>query len=127
MSTGGPLQECSIKGRIFPCTSDGEANRDLGGFKGKTEMNGDGSKRRILERKAWGHDIVLSIDDARGDQEFLQEVADGVYGEDVDITLTYVTGLTYGGKGNIEDDIIFDAKTSTAKLRVAGGNKLEAQ
>jgi hypothetical protein len=80
-----------------------------------------------LERKSWGHDVVLSIDDDRGDQEFLQDVADGVYGENVDITFTYASSATYGGKGNIEDDIVFDAKNSTAKLRLAGGGKLEAQ
>jgi hypothetical protein len=126
MSTGGPLTEVSIHGRIFSVASDADVKKDLGGFKNKFESNGDGTTRTIKERKTWSlAGIKLSCDQGRGDQEFLQEKADAA--KNGDITATSADGTTYGGRGNVIDDIVFDEKTSTIDVSLAGPGKLEAQ
>lgn len=126
MSDGGSIESVSIKNRIFSVAADADAERDLGGFTVERMSNGDGSVRRKKTRKPWMlSGLTLSIDDNNQDQEFLQGIADGE--EEVAITVTYVSGITYGGTGGLEGDLKFGNQNTTADVTLAGGFKLEQQ
>jgi len=106
MAKGGPLQEVSVAGRIFPVASDADTTRKLGGFTAKYEANDNGTAREIMERQTWEiGGVKLQLDDTRSDQEFLQSVVDA--GVPVDCTFTYVTNLTYQGLGLPTGDLTF--------------------
>ena len=123
---GGPIDSCSIKGRIFSVAGDAEGERDLGGKKNEVQPNGNGTVRVVQERKPWKiGGLKLSIDDDRGDQEFLQDIADS--GELVPITVTQVTGVTYEGSGTLTDDLTFNTKESTAEVTLSGQQRLTQQ
>ncbi len=57
------MREISIDGRLFSVTSDSDPIRDLGGFSGDFQANGDGTGRRILTRKPWQvSGLTISVD-----------------------------------------------------------------
>jgi len=123
---GGPIDSCSIRGRIFSVAADAEGERDLGGFKNEVQPNGNGTARMVKERKPWKMGgLKLSLDDDRADQEFLQEIADSQ--EFVPITVTLVSGVTYQGNGTITDDLTFNTKDSTAEVSFMGPQALTQQ
>jgi hypothetical protein len=126
MATGGSIQEVSIRGRIFPATADADAKLNLGGFNNEVSPNGDGSSRTIKKRVAWAvGGLKLQIDNDRGDLEFLQEIADG---EDyVAMTVTLVDGTTYGGVGQVADEIASSTGDTTCEITLSGPKKLEKQ
>lgn len=126
MSDGGSIESISINNRIFAVAADADAERDLGGFTIERMPNGNGSVRRKKVRKPWSlSGLTVSVDDNNQDQEFLQDLADSE--EEVPITITYVSGITYGGTGGIEGDIKFTNQNTTAEISLAGGFKLEQQ
>ena len=126
MTVGGSIQEVSIKGRTFAATADADATRKLGGFENEVQPNGDGTTRSVKMRVPWMFGgLVLDINDARGDQEFLQEVADSDV--NVDISITLASGLTYQGTGTIVGELAMNTQASTATLEVAGPGKATAQ
>jgi hypothetical protein len=126
MTVGGSILQASIKGRIFAATADADGTRKLGGFTADHQANGDATGRIILTRTGWSFEgLVLSIDDTRGDQEFLQEVVEGK--KPVDITLTFASDITYGGRGTITGDIAVSSQSSTCSVNLAGPGKLEKQ
>ena len=119
MSVGGSMKEVSIRGRIFAVASDGDANIDLGGYEAEVRANGNGTARKILLRKPWlFENVVLSIDDNQGDQEFLQEVENST--DFVDITVTYVNDVVYGGSGTVTGKIAKSTQAGTATLSLSG-------
>jgi hypothetical protein len=125
-TTGGSIQEVSIKGRIFVVAADADATIDLGGFVNETSPNGDGSARTLKTRKVWKTEgLALEIDDARADLEFLQAIADST--KDVPMTITQVSGITYSGKGTITGDIQKSTASATAPIVLSGANKLRQQ
>lgn len=126
MSAGGSILEITIDGRVFPVAADADSNRDLGGFTAEQESNGDGSARKVLTRKPWSLDgIAVEVDDDRGDQEFLQDVEDST--DNVPITITYVTGITYSGLGSVTGDFTKSSMNATAGLTMKGPDKLVKQ
>jgi hypothetical protein len=125
-TTGGSIQEVSIKGRIFAVAADADANRDLGGFTNEVAPNGDGSARLLKTRKPWMIDgLALEIDDARADLEFLQGIANS--SEFVPMTWTQVSGITYSAKGTITGDVKASTATATAPMTFSGPGEARQQ
>jgi hypothetical protein len=125
-AVGGSIESISINGRIFPVASDAEANRKLGGFENEVQANGDGTARIVKTRVPWSLDgVTVEIDDVRGDQEFLQEVANGnVY---VPIAITFASGLVYQGDGILTGEIQASSQSATAPISLMGPGEMTKQ
>lgn len=125
-AVGGSIESISIKGRNFPVASDAEANRKLGGFENEVQANGDGTARIVKTRVPWSLDgVTVEIDDGRGDQEFLQQIADG--NEFVPIAITFASGLTYQGQGTVTGEIQAGSQAATASIGLMGPGAMTQQ
>ncbi len=92
MAVGGSLESITLAGREFSIAADAEANRKIGGFENEVMANGDGTARIIKTRVPLALDgVTVVIDDDKGDQEFLQGLADG--NDFFVIALTYASGV----------------------------------
>ncbi len=124
--TGGSIESVQIDGRHFGVAADADSNRKLGGFENEKQPNGDGTARTIKSRVCWKVDgLTLSIDDARGDQEFLQERQNGA--ADFAIVVTYASGISYQGTGNITGEVQVGSQNTTAAVVLEGGGTLTRQ
>lgn len=123
---GGSIQEVSILGRSFAVASDADTQRKLGGFQNEKQGNGNGSSRTIKTRNGWSlTGLMLEINDSRGDQEYLQEIAD--MKDDVPISVTYADDSVYSGTGTIVDELNFGNMATTASVSFGGTGKLARQ
>ena len=123
---GGSLESVTMDGREFPVAADAEAQRKIGGWENEILSNGDGTARLIKTRKPWGLDgLVVEIDDDRGDQEFLQDLAD--QNDFFAVGLTYASGAVWQGSGQIVDELQMSSQSSTATVSMMGGGKLTKQ
>lgn len=126
MTVGGSLFELAVKGRTFAATADADAARKLGGFENEVQANGNGTARKIMMRVPWNlAGVVVDVDDNRGDQEFLQEVADSQ--EFVSIALTFPGDITYEGLGTITGEIIKNSQAATCEVGLSGPGSLSKQ
>ena len=126
MAVGGSIESVSINGRTFPVASDAEANRKLGGFENEVQANGDGTARVVKTRVPWGLDgLQVEIDDDRGDQEFLQEIADGT--GFVPCAITFASGITYSGRGIITGEVQGSSQNATTSISLMGPGELAKQ
>ncbi len=125
-AVGGPIENVSIKGRIFPVAADADVSRTLGGFTNEVGLNGDGSGRIIKTRVAWKLEgLTLSCDDANGGQEFLQDVANSQ--SFATIVITYASGLVYSGQGTVTGDFTGSSANSTVGVTLSGPGVLTIQ
>lgn len=123
---GGPIQDVSIDGRLFSVAADADSGRKYGGFENEIEPNGDETVRIIKSRVPWMIDgLSLAYDDNQADLEFLQAVADSA--EPVDITVTYVSGVTVEASGTIVGELKGSSKNATVPVTLGGGGKLGQQ
>lgn len=123
---GGSIEEVSIKGRGFAVAADADAARDVGGFTTEVASNGNGTARIIMTRKPWKvGGLSISIDDDRGDQEFLQDVIDAK--AFVPMSVTLASGITYSGSGIIIGDLSSSSQSATCDVELSGAGKLEKQ
>jgi len=123
---GGSIQEVTLKNRRFAVAADAEVNRKLGGFENEVQANGDGSVRIVKTRVPFKLDgLQLSIDDNAGDQEFLQELADG--NDSFPITITLVSGNAYQGTATITGEIQTSTMNQTCTVTLEGSAKLTIQ
>lgn len=131
MSTGGSIQEVSIRGRNFAVAADADATRKLGGFEPTLEANGNATVRKILTRVPWAiGGLTLDCDQDRGDQEFLQDIADGKEADPdgyYAITVTYASGTTYQGRGTITETLEYNSMNTTCAVGLGGPGKLTRQ
>jgi phosphate-selective porin len=131
MSTGGSILEVSIKDRVFSVAADADLTVDIGGYSGETQMNGDGTGRPILTRKAWSiTGITININEAQGDHDFLQDCMDGVgAGDDgyFDCTVTFTDGRVRQGRGKPQGELAKSTMNTTAAVAFGGPGKLELQ
>lgn len=126
MASGGSIENISIKNRLFRVAADADSNRDLGGFTNEIQPNGDGSARKIMTRKPWMLDgLTVEIDNTNQDLEFLQEVAD--MNDYVAMTITYVDGFSYSGRGTVSGDLQAGSNSATADISLSGPGRLEQQ
>ena len=124
MATGGSIESVTLAGRRFPVAADNEVQRKLGGFENELQSNGDGSQREIKTRTAWElTGVQLSIEDDRGDDEYLTDLQNSVgY---FSVTVTYVSGVTYGGQGQIVGEPQASSQNATKQLDLSGPGRLE--
>jgi len=116
---GGPLASITIAGRTFPVAQDSDPPRDIGGKQGAIEMNGDNTARVISEIvPSKIGPVAVQIDDANGDQEFIQAIK-----EDsalVDCQAEYITGAIWYGQMTVVDATEFSPKSSTMEITLSG-------
>jgi hypothetical protein len=123
---GGSIIAVSIRNRNFPVAADGDGSRKLGGYENEVQANGDGTARIVKMRVPWLFDgVQLEVDDTRGDQEFLQEVANG--DEFVPVTITLASGITWQGDGTISGEVQFGTQNATATVSLSGPGDLTQQ
>lgn len=123
---GGSIESVTLKGREFTVAADAESQRKLGGFENEVRANGDGTARIIKTRVPLSLDgLTLVVDDSRGDHEFLQGLADR--SDFWPLAITYASGVTYGGTGQIIGEMQFSSQASTAQLSLSGPGKLTRQ
>lgn len=126
MAVGGSIESISIDGRNFAVASDAEANRKLGGFENEVQSNGNGTARIIKTRVPWGLDgVVVEIDDDRGDQEFLQDIADG--NENVPVAISFASGAVYQADGTITGEIQYSSQNANASISLMGPGRMSKQ
>jgi hypothetical protein len=125
-AVGGPIQSVSIRGRIFAVASDADAAKKLGGFENEVQPNGNGSARMVKSRVPWSVEgLQLEVSDARGDHEFLQEIADGF--EWVAITMDHASGVTYQATGTVSGEVPASSQNATASISLSGPGTLSQQ
>lgn len=123
---GGSIESVSLFGRNFAVAADADSDRDIGGKSSSIEPNGDGTARIILTAKNWKiGGLSISIDDAAGDHEFLQGVAESK--NNGPVTITYASGIVYQGVGRIIDDLNVSSQSSKADITLSGPGKLTKQ
>lgn len=123
---GGSVQEVSLRGRTFPVAADADVARQLGGMQVEVQANGDGGARKILTRVPWSiSGLSLQINDDRGDQEFLMDIAKDP--DFVPVTITFASGVTFQGKGTVSEEVEFSSESATAEVTLTGPGKLEQQ
>ncbi len=126
MATGGSIESVGLAGRTFSVAADADSNRKLGGFENELQMNGDGTGRLIKTRVGWMLDgLTLSIDDLRGDHEYLQGLVNRRDFFAIDVT--YASGAIYSGTGQITGEVQVASQATTASLSLNGPGTLTRQ
>lgn len=117
--TGGSVQGVTLNGRYFPVDKEADVSIVLGGYINEKLANGDGSSRNKKTRVIGGvKGLVLSCDNDRSDQEFIQLLADSTTDFDYDVTL--VDGTVYSGLGQVEGEFEYKTMDSTCELEIKG-------
>lgn len=123
---GGSIESVGLAGRTFSVAADADSNRKLGGWENEVQPNGDGTGRLVKTRVAWLIDgLTLSIDDLRGDQEYLQDMKDRLDFFPVDIT--YASGAVYSGLGQVTGEEQTSSMSTTAAVTLSGPGTLTRQ
>ena len=126
MPVGGSIEEVTLNGRIFAVAADAESNRKLGGFENEVQANGDGSARMVKTRVPLMMDgLQISIDDTRGDQEFVQALMDG--NAFFPIAITYANGETYQGEAQVTGEGQASSQSTTMEITLSGPRALTKQ
>jgi len=126
MGVGGSIESITLDGRTFAVAADAESQRKLGGFENEVQANGDGTARIIKTRVPLSLDgLVLDVDDAQGDHEFLQELANRT--AFFPIAITYASGETYQGEAGIVGEMQVSSQNATAAVSLMGPGKLTKQ
>jgi hypothetical protein len=126
MPVGGSIESVNLNGRTFSVATDADVNRKLGGFENEVLANGDGSGRLIKTRVPFSLEgFALSVDDDRGDQEYIQDLADskGFF----PINMTLASGAVFQGEGQITGDFAYSSQSATAAVNLMGTGKLTKQ
>jgi len=123
---GGSVESVTLAGREFPVTADADIGRKIGGFENESQPNGDGSARLIKNRVTPKlGSVVVECDDARGDLEFLQDLADGT--EFFSTAITYADGGVWQGDMQITGELQHSNSAGTASFDMDGRGKLTRQ
>ncbi len=123
---GGSIESVTLAGRNFAVPADVEAQRKLGGFDNEVLANGNGTARLIKTRVPLHIEgLGVEIDDSRGDQEFLQNLADRP--DFFPVAVTYASGVTYQGVAQITGDFQASSQKAATTLSLMGPGKLSAQ
>lgn len=123
---GGSIESVSLAGRNFPVAADADSNRKLGGFENDVEPNGDGSGRLIKTRVPFQIDgLMLTIDDGRGDHEFLQSLTD--QSDFFPLAVTYASGRVFQGTGQITGEFQVANQAQTGAITLKGPGPLTQQ
>ena len=105
--------------RNFAVASGGDNSRILGGrHTEEVETNGDGSVRDIVRVKAGEREVVLNVDDANKDQEWILEASRAKAFSVV--TYTHVNGSVYSHKAKPVGDLSKNDGNSTLSVTFKG-------
>jgi len=122
----GSLESVTLDGRNFPVTADADVIRKNGGYENEVQSNADGSARIKKTRVAWSlAGLVVQVDNARADHEFLQNLADG--NENFPIVASYPDGSNWQGQGTIIDEMQVSSQSASAAVSLGGPGKLTQQ
>jgi osmotically-inducible protein OsmY len=125
-AVGGSIEAVSLAGRIFGVAADAEAQRKLGGFENEVQANGDGTARIIKTRVPLSIDgLTVTVDDTRGDHEYLQELSNRK--DYFAISITYASGTTYQGTAIITGELQASSQAATAAVSLMGPGVLTKQ
>ena len=125
-AVGGSIESVTLDGREFGVAADAEAQRKLGGWENEVQMNGNSTARLIKTRTALSIDgLTLDTDDDRGDQEFMQELADR--NDFFPIAITFASGKTYQGSAQIVGDLQASNQSSMTAINLMGPGNLTPQ
>jgi hypothetical protein len=125
-AVGGSIESVILAGRTFSVTADAETQRKLGGFENEVEANGDGTARPLKTRVTLSiSGLVVAVDDFRGDDTFLQDLADGL--DYFTVAVTYASGATYQGQAQIVGELQVNSQNATAAISLKGPGKLTRQ
>lgn len=123
---GGSIESVTLDGRIFPVTADAEGQRKLGGFENEVQSNGDGGGRLIKTRVPFSLDgLSVEIDDSRGDQEFLQALADR--NDFFPLAITLASGVVWQGRGQLTGENPASTQSASATISLMGPGNLTQQ
>jgi len=121
---GGDLVNVFIKRpdgatRTFPVATGGDNSRINGGqYTESVEGNGDGSVRAILRSRPGEREVILAIDDAQGDHEWL---LDASRADDFStVSYNHISGKTYSHKARPTGDMSKSDGNSTITVTFMG-------
>lgn len=118
-SIGGSIQSVTLDGRTFAVAADVEAQRKLGGFENEVQANGDGTARLIKTRMPLSLDgLSIETDDDRGDQEYLQALANQP--EFFAISITFASGVTYQATAQIVGEMAASSQSAMTSVSLMG-------
>lgn len=125
-AVGGSIESVTLDGREFPVAADAEAQRKLGGFENEVQANGDGTARIIKTRVPLAIDgLTVEVDDDRGDQEFIQGLANR--NDFFPVAITYASGNTYQGTAQIVGENPASSQSATQAISLMGPGVLTKQ
>lgn len=117
---GGSIESISLDGRNFSVAADADVSRKIGGWENEVQSNGDGTFRIIKTRVASSlGGISLSIDDTRGDAEYLNELQGRK--DSFPMAITLASGVVYQGDVAVVGEISTSLTNSTAEIELGGG------
>lgn len=125
-SVGGSIESVTFDGREFGVAADAEAQRKLGGWENEVQMNGNGTARMVKTRAPLSIDgLTLDTDDDRGDQEFIQELANR--NDFFPISITFASGITYQGTAQIVGELQASSQSAMTTVSITGPGQLTKQ
>lgn len=125
-AVGGSIESVTLDGRTFSVAADADSNRKLGGYENEVQANGDKTSRLIKNVVPSSIDgLTLSIDDTRGDAEYLQELQDRK--DFWPATITYASGVVYQGSVQIVGETAISSQSATAAVALMGDGPLTQQ
>lgn len=123
---GGSIESVTLDGRTFAVPADVEAQRKIGGFENEVQSNGDGTARLIKTRVPLAIDgLTVVIDDSRGDDEFLQDLADR--NDYFPFAMTLASGVTWQGTTQITGEKQTSSQSAAATVSLMGPGRLTRQ
>lgn len=125
-AVGGSIESVTMDGRTFPVPADAEAQRKLGGFENEVQPNGNGTTRLVKTRVPWSiNGLTVEVDDSRGDQEFLQGLANRK--EYWPLAITLASGDVYQGDAQLVEENSASSQNATAAVSMMGPGILTKQ
>lgn len=126
-AVGGSIESVNLDGRDFAVAADAEGQRKLGGFENEVQANGDGETARLIKTRVplMVEGLTLEVDNDRGDQEFLQELADAF--DFFAGAVTYADGTVWQGNVAITGELKYNSANATASVSLSGPGKLVKQ
>lgn len=125
-AVGGSIESVTLDWRTFSVAADADSNRKLGGYENEVQANGDKTSRLIKNVVPSSIDgLTLSIDDTRGDAEYLQELQDRK--DFWPATITYASGVVYQGSVQIVGETAISSQSATAAVALMGDGPLTQQ
>lgn len=122
----GSVVALILNGRRMSTPADADFNVFLGGNENTIEPNGDGvTARKVSVPKPWSiANGSVVLDHARGDQEYLHDLADL---SDFPVAIEYAGGVVHQGTGALTGEYARSTQSATSTVELMGPGKLTKQ